>query len=164
MNIRNIEKQDLGSLSQLYWDCFTEELTWEKWTTWTASKLLNFFYDKQKDLFFLAEIDWRIVWAVVFIVKPWRDGNLLVDGEIFVHPDFQKEWIGSKLLYRCIYKAREEYNCRYICAITFSNYKHPLNYYLKLWFEVDKERIIIWGKSDLILKNLEQCYLQENQL
>jgi len=54
MNIRNIEKQDLGSLSQLYWDCFTEELTWEKWTTWTASKLLNFFYDKQKDLFFFG--------------------------------------------------------------------------------------------------------------
>jgi len=55
-------------------------------------------------------------------IKPWWDGNHLVDGEIFIHPKFQKKGFG-KLLSKYMYEtAIKKYNVVSFNTITFKCY------------------------------------------
>ncbi|MBO7504680.1 GNAT family N-acetyltransferase [bacterium] len=51
---------------------------------------MSYWYDRQPDLFFVAEVDGRVVGGIVSGIKPWFDGNRLVDGELFVDKKYQE--------------------------------------------------------------------------
>src|SRR3989344_2446360 len=98
LKIRRIQRKDLTKLAEVYNFVYKKFNIGERWTKKSAYKLLEYWLKRQPDLCFLAEYNNIIVGGFVVGIKPWWDGNHLVDGEIFVHPHYQKKGIGSALL------------------------------------------------------------------
>ena len=95
--IRLVKLEDIKSLATIYKDLYDDADIGEFWTIQSAEKLLNYWYDKQQDLFFVAEEDGKAVGAVMSGVKPWFDGNRLIDTEIFVDKDYQERHLAKEL-------------------------------------------------------------------
>lgn len=95
--IRLVKEEDIKSLALIYKNLYDDVDIGEFWSIESAEKLLNYWYDKQKDLFFVAEEDEAAVGAVMSGVKPWFDGNRLIDTEIFVAKNYQHKHLGKEL-------------------------------------------------------------------
>jgi GNAT superfamily N-acetyltransferase len=125
----------------------------ERWEQQSAHDLLLYWLERQPDLAFVAECDKKVVGGFVVGVKPWWDGNHLVDGEIFVAPSFQRKSIGSQLLKHALLIAQEKYD-----VVEFETYtirgRHPLNWYRKLGFQEIKEWTMIRAKVKSLLSKL----------
>lgn len=117
-------------------------------------KLLSYWLERQPDLAIVAEYNGRPVGAFVAGIKPWWDGNHLVDGEIFVHPDLQKKGIGTELSKALFKKALERYKVTNYDAITFNNHKFPLNWYKSLGLISSENLVLISGNVKSILSTL----------
>jgi len=96
--IRLIEKSDIKALAKIYKDLYDNVDIGENWTIESATNLLNYWYSKQKDLFFVAEEDGIPVGGIVSGVKNWFDGIRLIDTEIFVCKSYQGKGIARNLL------------------------------------------------------------------
>ena len=125
----------------------------EKWTKDSAYEMLSYWLKRNSDLAFLAEDDGEIAGAFFVDVKPWWDGNHLVDGEIFVHPDFQKKGIGTKLLKFMFEYAIKEYNVIRWDTYTIKG-KYPLDWYKSLGFNEIEEWAMISADISEVLKRL----------
>ncbi|MCK4550974.1 MAG: GNAT family N-acetyltransferase [Candidatus Aenigmarchaeota archaeon] len=150
-----MNKSDLLALAEIYVDTYTKINIGEQWNIDTAKKLISYWLEKQPDLAFVAEYDKKIVGAFVAGIKPWWDGNHLADGEIFIHPDFQKHGIGSELLKTMFKTALEKYNAVSYDAITYNNYEFPLNWYKSLSIIPEKNLVVITGNIKSILSKLK---------
>jgi len=154
--IRRIERKDLQSLAEVYDRVYSPDTfdVGERWTKETAYEMLGYWLKRNSDLAFLAEEEGRIVGGFLADVNPWWDGNHLVDGEIFVHPDHQGKGIGTKLL-----KFMFEYAVRKYNAVRWDTYtvkgKYPLKWYKSLGFEEIKEWSMISADPREVLKLLK---------
>ncbi len=156
INIRPMQKEDLSRLAEIYVEVYKQFDVGEHWTLNTAKRLLSYWLEKQPDLALVAEYDGQVVGAFVVGIKPWWDGNHLVDGEIFVHPKYQKEGIGtelSKVLYK---KALEKYKVTSFDAYTFKKTKFPLNWYNSQGFTVNEDWVMISGNVKSVLSKLQK--------
>ena len=154
LHIRLMHKKDLQPLAEAYVAAYEQQNIGEHWTIGTAKQLLAYWLKKQPDLAFVAECDGKPVGAFIAGIKPWWDGNHLFDGELFVHPDFQKQGVGtelSKVLYKTAFK---KYKVTKYDAFTFKKIKFPLQWYKKQGFIEQKEWTIISGDVREIIKNL----------
>lgn len=88
LSIRLMRNEDLQQLAAIYVRSYVSEMH-EKWTEKAAYALLLDWFKRQPDLAFAAEFDHRLVGAFVVGIRPWWDGNHLVDGELFVDPAYQ---------------------------------------------------------------------------
>src|SRR3989338_10691483 len=100
LTIRRVKDNDLDVLAGIFNRTYSPSVfdVGEKWTKKSAYEMLKYWLKRTPDLCFLAEDEKEILGAFFVSVKPWWDGNHLVDGEIFVHPKHQKQGIGTKLL------------------------------------------------------------------
>ncbi len=156
INIRKAKKSDLDTLSEIYVKAYTKVDIDEIWTKEAAKKLLAYWLTKQSDLFFVAEYNGKIAGGFVAGIKPWWDGNHLVDGEIFVDPSFQKKGIGTELSKTLFKKALDKYNVtRYDC-VTYNNHKFPLAWYKSLGLIPSDNLILISGDLKSIITELER--------
>lgn len=158
INIRLIRRNDLDHLAQIYSEVYKVFDVGEHWTKESAHKLLKYWLTRQPDLAFLAEIDNNIVGAFVAGIKPWWDGNHLVDGEIFVHPDFQSKGVGSELTKKMFRIAIEKYQVTTWDSFTFTKYDFPLSWYKKLGFKEIDEWVIFSGNIKKALARLENIH------
>lgn len=156
LKIRKIEKRDLNILSKIYAETYKYLDVGEKWNKKSSYKLLSYWLKRQPDLCFLAEYNKKIIGGFVSGIKPWWDGNHLVDGEIFLHPDYQKRGIGTELSKFLYNLALKKYNVIRFDAFTFKKTKFPLIWYKKQGFKEIKEWTIISGKLKDILNNLNK--------
>src|SRR5687768_3198077 len=97
ITIRIMTQEDLAVLADIYSEVYRVFDVGENWDKDSAYQLLEYWLHKQPDLSFVAEADEKIVGAFIAGIKPWWDGNHLVDGELFVHPDFQAKRVGTEL-------------------------------------------------------------------
>ncbi len=157
MKTRPIEKEDVEALARIYMRAFAQENTGEIWTLEAAANLISYWHSRQSDLSYLAfrQEDQKIVGAFLVGVKPWWDGNHLVDGEIFVDPDFQKTGVATLLLQEVLLKAKLIYNPVCFQTYTFGDSK-PLSWYKRLGFEEIKHWTMIKADFSCLLKNIEQ--------
>ena len=155
MKIRSMKKSDLNVLSKIYVEVYRVFDVGEKWTQKSAYNLLNFWFNRQPDLCFVAEYKNKIVGAFVTYIKPWSDGNHLIAEEIFVDPLYQKHGIGTELTKKIFQKAIIDYNAKIVEGITFSKFKHPLSWYKSLGFKEVKEWVVISGDIKKALKILQ---------
>ena len=118
--------------------------------------MLSYWFDKQPDLAFVAESNKKIVGAFVSAIKPWWDGNHLFDGEVFVHPDYQKQGIASKLSITLYEKALKKYKVVGFDAYTFKKTKFPLSWYLSQGFIQNEDWTMISGDVKFILSKLKK--------
>ena len=156
LNIRPVELKDLEALSEIYCKVYEAFNVGERWDQASAYKLLRHWFERQPDLCFLAELDGKIVGAFVAAIKPWWDGNRLVDGEIFVDSDYQKRGVGTELSKKMYRSAIEKYNAKCFDTYTFSGSEHPLSWYKKQGFIENNDWTNISGNLKEILKNLEK--------
>lgn len=155
INIRQINKDDIKILGEVYSKVYEVFDTGEKWTPDTASELIKYWFEKQPDLSFVAEYEGKIVGGFLSGIKPWWDGNHLFDGEIFVHPDFQNKKIGKALFKKLLTEANEKYNAKIFDAFTFNGSEFPLNWYKRIGFQNISEWTMFSGDIKEVLKNLE---------
>lgn len=154
LKIRPIKRGDLNALAEAYTKAYETFDVDENWTMDSAYKLLAYWLKRQPDLCFLAEYDKNIIGGFVAGVKPWWDGNHLVDGEVFVHPNYQKKGIGSALS-KHIYKiALEKYHVVRFDTYTFKMTKFPLEWYKSQGFEEIKEWVMISADLNKVLERL----------
>lgn len=86
------------------------------------------------------------------LVKPWHDGNGLIETEIFVSKNYQHNCIGSKLFQEHFTKAIEKYDVKVIGAHTYQEQDgYPLNWYKKQGYEIIDNWNVING-------NIKQAY------
>lgn len=156
IKIRQMRKEDLQQLAEIYTIVYQKFDIGERWTAETAKKLLTYWFDKQPDLAFVAEFNGQVVGAFVAGIKPWWDGNHISDGEIFVHPDFQKRGIATKLSIALYKKALEKYKVVSFDAYTFKKTKFPLSWYLSQGFIQNEDWTIISGDIKTILSKLKE--------
>lgn len=155
VKIRLMQNSDLDSLSETYVEVYRVFDVGERWTKESAHKLLKYWLYRQPDLAFVAEYEDKIVGAFVAGIKPWWDGNHLVDGEIFVHPEYQKHRVGSELSKAMFRTAIEKYDAIVWDTYTFKGVDHPLSWYKSLGFEEIQEWTMISGNLKKALKILE---------
>ena len=150
------QRKYLKKLSQKYYLVYEKFDIGEKWTSKTAKKLLEYWFDKQSDLAFVAEENNKIVGAFIAGIKPWLDGNHLSDGEIFVHPNYQKRAVATQLSIKLYEKALEKYKVTSFDAFTFKKTKFPLSWYLSQGFIENQDWTMISGNVKEILKKLKE--------
>ena len=95
--IRNVKETDIKILAPIYKELYDNADIGEYWTIESAEKLLNYWYVKQKDLFLVAEENNEVVGAIMSGIKPWFDGNRLIDSEVFVSSKYQGKHIAKDL-------------------------------------------------------------------
>lgn len=153
--IRNVKLEDIKELAPIYKELYDDADIGEFWTIENAEKLLKYFYDRQKDLFFVAEEDGKAIGAVMSNLKPWFDGNRLNDTEIFVSKEYQHKHI-ARDLYKChLENAKNIYNCKVIEFHTYGDENEfPQNWYKRIGFKKDEELIIMSANISDILNKL----------
>lgn len=154
ITIRRMRQADTTHLAAIYSAVYERFQTGEHWTLQTAKKMLQYWLKKQPDLAFVAECDGKLVGAFVAGVKPWWDGNHLCDGEIFVHPKYQKKGIGTELSKALYTAALKKYKVVRFDAWTFKNTTFPLSWYLSQGFVVNDDWTIISGDVRAIASKL----------
>lgn len=153
--IRLVKKEDIKDLAIIYKNLYDNVDIWEFWTISTATDLLNYWFDKQQDLFFVVEEDGKAVGAIVSGVKPWFDWLRLVDTELFVSKDYQEKHIWRDLMLEHLKNAKAKYNVKTIEFHTYGDEtQFPQNWYNRIWFKKDDELIIMSGDVWDILNNL----------
>ena len=153
--IRTINKNDLKVLAKIYSQAYNSLDVGENWSTEASYKLLDYLLNRKPSIAFLAESDNKIIGGIIAAVKPWWDGNHLVDGEFFVNPQHQGKGIGKKLMLKLCETAIKEYNITCLDATTFRNKNFPLNWYKSLGFREVKEWVIISANPKEILESLK---------
>jgi len=156
VKIRQMRKEDLQRLAEIYALGYQKFDIGEKWTVGAAKKLLSHWFDRQADLAFVAESDGEAVGAFVAGIKPWWDGNHISDGEIFVHPDHQKKGIATKLSVALYEKALKKYNAVSFDAYTFKKKRFPLSWYLSRGFVQNEDWTMISGNVKSVLSKLKR--------
>ncbi len=154
--IRQMKKADLTEVALLYKDVYDKVDIGENWDESSAYELMSYWFTKQPDMCFVATVDDVIVGGFVAGIKPWWDGNHLVDGELFVDFNYQRQKIGNHLLQACIDKALEKYKITNLDAVTFSKNGFPLSLYKKMGFKIERSLILINADPETVLKNLRK--------
>lgn len=149
-----MREEDLDHLAEIYVETYTDFDVGERWDKKSAWKMLGYWLKHYPDLALTAEYNGKIVGAFLVGVKPWCDGNHLIDGEIFVHPRYQKKGIGTKLTKVMFEKARKKYGVVAWDAYTFKKFRHPLNWYKKMGFREIKDWVMITGEVEKVLEKL----------
>lgn len=156
LKIRRIDKTDLDTLAEIYTKVYSSDVfdVGERWTKRTAYELLFYWLKRNSELAFLVEDEKKIIAAFFIDVKPWWDGNHLVDGELFVLPEYQKKGIGSKLMKHMLDYAVNMHNVVKCDTYTVKG-KYPLKWYESLGFTEIKEWSMISVDIKEIMGNLE---------
>lgn len=126
----------------------------ENWDEKSAFELLNYFLKEQADLFFVAD-DGKAVGAIVAQVRPWWDGNHLIEGELFLHPSYQGKRIGVGLVKKLFTEAKKKYQVVAWDTYTHVVHENPLAWYKKLGFEEIKNWRMITRNVDVVLKKIK---------
>lgn len=154
--IRKVKLEDVKDLAPIYKELYDDVDIGEFWSIENAEKLLSYWYNKQQDLFFVDEENGKAIGAVMSGVKPWFDGNRLIDTEIFVSKEYQKNNIAKKLYKIHLEEAKRIYNANVIEFHTYGNEEEfPQNWYKKIGFRKDEELIIMNAKIEDVLKNIQ---------
>lgn len=154
--VRPATERDITSLAVLYKQSYNElELLDEHWTKESAHKFISHFYRRQPDLFFVAEIDGKIVGAAVAAIQPWWDGNHLVEGEVFTNTNLSGQGIEKRLFHKLLTVARDTYSV--VAWDTFMPVvqKHPFSAYKTIGFSEMPHRKAISGDTAVLLARLE---------
>ena len=153
--IRLAKKEDLEDLAVIYKSLYDDVDIGENWSIEKSLELLNYRFDKQQDLFFVAEEDGKAVGAIVSGVKPWFDWLRLVDTELFVSKDYQEKHIWRDLMLEHLKNAKAKYSVKTIEFHTYGDEtQFPQNWYNRIWLRKNDELIIMDWNVETILNNI----------
>lgn len=97
----------------------------------------------------------RLVGGFVVAIKPWWDGNHLIDGELFVDPDYQRREIAKELFRKVLQAAKAEYAPVFWETWTFRNQEFPLTWYKRIGFDEIEEWIMLRAPVERVLSECQ---------
>lgn len=153
--ICNLRKeQDMEDIAQEFANYYTEFEVVENWTKEATIELFKYFYNHNKDLFFVAYYNDKPVGVIMAVLKPWWNGLRLVDTELFVCKEYRKKGIAKKLFKKLFEYAIEKYNVTEFEAQTYEDENgFPFIWYKRLGAKtLDKWKIITIDIKDMINK------------
>ena len=154
--IRLAKKEDIKDLAPIYKELYDDANIGEFWSIENVEKLLNYWLDKQSDLFFVAEEGGKAIGAVMSGVKPWFDGNRLTDTEIFIAKEYQGKHLAKELYKKHLSEAQRLYDAKVIEFHTYGDEtEFPQNWYTRIGFKKDKELIIMNADIKEVLGKLQ---------
>lgn len=148
-SIRPMNSEDIKQLAAIYVRAYKDSD--ESWNENSAKRLLSYWYEIQPDLAFLAECGSTPVGGFIVAIKPWWDGNHLIDGELFVDPEFQHCGIGQELICTVLKIAKVKYAPVFWETWTFRNQDFPLTWYKRIGFEEIEEWIMLRAPVERVL-------------
>ncbi len=157
IRIRRIKEADIPRLGKLYVQIYKKHNVGEAWTVPAAQRMLRWYLKIAQDMAYLAEDDGQIIGAFLVGVKPWWDGNHLLEGEIFVHHDYQRSGIGSALMKKILEHGVKKY--RAVIWEPFAyEWDYPFKWYKSLGFKKVKGNglTIISAKPKDVLNKLKR--------
>ncbi|MBI4533039.1 MAG: GNAT family N-acetyltransferase [Candidatus Melainabacteria bacterium] len=152
--IREMNSADLGELATGYVQAVYRAD--EPWTDEAACALLTDWLQRQPDLAFVAQVDGKLAGAIMVGIRPWWDGNHLVDGELFVRPEYQRKGIAAELMRVTINTAIAKYKPVVWETYTFRAQNFPLDWYQKLGFREINEWMMIRAEIKQLSDSLVQ--------
>lgn len=153
MIIRHIKEEDLDVLSDIFVKVFHD--TQEPWTKERALILIRHYLSRYPDMCNLAEVDGKIVGGYLTDLKPCWDGLHMVDGDLFLLPEYHGKMIGSQLIARGGRVALEKYKATRVDTYTFKN---RLPWYEKRKFHHVKDWYILTGDIKEIVETTEKKF------
>ena len=154
ISIRPIKKEEISVVASIYAEAFNKADIGEKWIQEKAEEFMNWWFDNQSDLFFVAIHKNQLIGGIVAGIKPWCNGKNLTDSELFVHPDFQRQGVGKKLVKTLLKEAIRKYKIVEFEGLADKGHEFPLNWYRKLGIK-ETNLVHIAGKTKEILKSLD---------
>lgn len=155
MEIIGTTEEQLDELGAVYLRALADNPD-ERWQLAQARALLADWRHRQPDLFMSARADsGALVGGFVVGVRPWWDGNHLVDGELFVDPQFQQRGVARELILAVLQQAKKRYAPLLNWdTYTFRNEGFPLSWYRRLGFNEINEWVMIRADVDAVIANL----------
>lgn len=154
LKFSKVSKKDLPLVSNLQAKVYNELLN-EGWSNETAQNFINYSYNKQPDLFFVAKQNDKIKGYTFGYIKPWADGNHLMHEELVVDFESQKQNIGTKLYKMLLNAAIKKYKITQIEATTYYGENNmPMRWYEKLGLQ-KQDLFLINGNPNKIFEHLK---------
>lgn len=147
-------KKDLPLVADLQTKVYNKLLN-EGWTKESAQNFIDYSYNNQPDLFFVAKEKDKLKGYTFGYIKPWADGNHLMHEELVVDFDAQKQNIGTKLYKMLVDQAIKKYNVVQLEATTYYGENNmPMRWYEKLGLQKE-DLFLINGEPNKILEKLK---------
>ncbi len=155
VKIRKVTKEDLSTVGKIWASAFNDAYKWEHWSNENGVKIVSYMYEKQPDLFFLAEVDGEIVGATWGAIKPHLDGNHMVDGAVFISPKHQGRGLYRKLSLVRLKEATEKYKITGIQILASKADEFPVSFYKRLGFK-ETSWVLLYTKPQKLLEELQK--------
>ena len=155
-----IQNEDLPAISEAYARYYSESVLHEPWTAEKVADLLRYSSTKQPDLFFAAYDEQGAPEGFILsFVRPFSDGNHLVDTEVFVDPTLplaRRSFAAKGLIVKLLETAIRDVHAMAIGGFAYENENgFPLNMYQKMHMTEDRDLKMIVGSIPEILKKIE---------
>ncbi len=151
--IRTLKKEEISAVASIYTEAFSQADIDKSWTQKKAEEFINWWFEHQPDLFFVATHKEQLIGGIVAGVKPWWNHNNLTDGELFIDPNFQRQGVGKELIKTLLEKAIRKYEIVEFESLVDKGDEFPLSWYRKLGM-TETTLVHIAGKPKVILKKL----------
>ena len=149
------EQKHLLDLVKIYIRAYSNFDSNEKWDEKTATAYLKWNHQLRPDLSLVAtDKDGMVIGGFFSNVKPWWDGVILYEGELFVDPDYQNKGLGKQLIKKMITNAKQKYHIIRWENITFLQ-EQQQSFYKKLGFEKIDDWAIMSGEVERVLERLK---------
>ena len=137
MKIREIKVKDLTVISNLYVSVFGNPPWNEYWEYAWAYKRLLWIFNSQGFKGYIAEVNSKIIGAILGFVVPFKGKKGFNIIEFFIALEHQKQGIGSKLLKKLEIDLKN-YNHDFITLLTAKNSSAEV-FYLNRQYNIDRE-------------------------
>lgn len=144
MDIRKMEQSDIAACADILCSVYNNDLWQCRWSKEVAIEYLTDFYNMQKFVGYVIEVDDTICGAVFAHEKVWWNNSEVFVEEMFVQPNIQRKGYGTMLLEKVEEYIRE----KGLAGITLSTnrYAPAPKFYAKNGF-VDCEHILFMCKE-----------------
>ncbi|MFZ2151292.1 MAG: GNAT family N-acetyltransferase [Candidatus Absconditicoccaceae bacterium] len=148
LKIIKAQKDDLLDLAKIYMKSYNAE--GEKWTLAKSKDMINYRFTKKLKL--KATLDGKIVGLLFSDIKPFYNGNILIDGDLVIDLKYQKQGIGKELFFYGMDYAHKNFGVRFREFYTFRD-SYQYKRYKKLGFYDSEKFVLMAGNIEDILKN-----------
>lgn len=132
VEVKLLKHSEIPEAAVVYAEAWKKANVGEKWTSVAAKKFFEYFFRRQKALFFVASCEGKVVGGVVGEIVPWWDGAHLSNTELFVHPKFQNRGIAKLLLRATLRKAIRKYKITAFEGIADNQSEFPMRWYNRI--------------------------------
>ena len=162
-----IQNEDIASISDAYARYYRESVIHEPWTPEKVADLLRYSCTKQPDLFFAAyDEEGKPEGFVLSFVRPFSDGNHLVDTEVFVDPRLslaRRSFAAKELTVKLLETAVRDVHVMAIDGFAYEDENgFPLNMYQKMHMVEDRDLKMFTANISEFLTRIEKELTPKN--